>query len=62
MAIVHMEDTSPQDPVMSGQPVRSLFQTDSIGLRMILRAAWGMRAAPTDAAKAAVAFVTGATW
>jgi hypothetical protein len=62
MAIIHMEDTAPQDPVMSGTPVKSLFQVDSIGLRMILRAAWGMRAAPTDATKAAVAYVANCTW
>jgi hypothetical protein len=62
----HMEDTSPQD-ITGGTPspavpVRSMFQTDSIGLRMILRASWGMRSAPTDATKVAVSYVTGATW
>jgi HK97 family phage major capsid protein len=51
----HYEDTAPADPLMSGQPVRSLFQIDSIGLRMTLRAAWGMRAPH-------VAYLTGATW
>jgi HK97 family phage major capsid protein len=51
----HYEDTAPADPLMGGVPVRSLFQTDSIALRMTLRAAWGMRAAH-------VAVVTGATW
>jgi hypothetical protein len=61
MAIV-MEDTSPPQDPMTGQSVKSLFQVDSIGLRMILRASWGMRAAPTDGTKAAVAYVAGATW
>lgn len=63
---IHMEDTSPTD-ITGGTPspavpVKSLFQTDSIGLRMILRCSWSMRAATTDANKAAVAYVTGATW
>jgi hypothetical protein len=62
MAIIHMEDTTPSDPVMSGSPVKSLFQVDSLGLRMILRASWAMRSAPTDATKAAVAYVTSCTW
>jgi hypothetical protein len=66
MAIVHMEDTSPTN-ITGGVPspavpVTSLFQVDAIGLRMILRANWGMRAATTDNTKAAVAYLTGATW
>jgi HK97 family phage major capsid protein len=57
--LFHYEDTSPQD-ITGGTPspavpVRSLFQTDSIGLRMILKAAWGMRAPH-------IAVVNGATW
>jgi len=65
-AAFHMEDTNPQD-VTGGTPspavpVRSMFQIDSIALRMILRASWGMRSAPTDATKVAVSYVTGATW
>jgi hypothetical protein len=56
---LHYEDSSPQD--ISGgtpspaTPVRNLFQTDSIALKMRLWAAWGMRAPHC-------AFVTGATW
>jgi hypothetical protein len=45
--VIHMEDTTPADIVGSGgavaTPVKSFFQTDLIGLRMILRAAWAMR-------------------
>src|SRR5262249_4490131 len=59
-ATIHMEDTSPQD-ITGGTPspavpVKSYFQTDSVGLRMILRASWGMRATGH------VQVVTGATW
>jgi len=44
-AAFHMEDTNPQD-VTGGTPspavpVRSMFQIDSIALRMILRTSWG---------------------
>ena len=46
-ATLHMEDTTPADIASSGgtvaQPVKNLYQTDLIGLRMILRASWGMR-------------------
>jgi len=48
-AIYHAEDTSPID-ITGGSPspavpVKSLFQTDAIGLRMDVWAAWGLRAA-----------------
>jgi hypothetical protein len=56
---IHQEDTTPADIVSSGGaaavPVKSLFQVDSIALRMILRCSWGMRAPH-------VSFLTGATW
>jgi HK97 family phage major capsid protein len=51
----HYDDTAPADPIMGGQPVRSLFQIDSIGLRMTLKAAWGLRAPHC-------AYLTSATW
>ena len=44
-AIYHAEDTAPADPIMSGTPVKSLFQTDAIALKMDLWAAYGLRAA-----------------
>jgi hypothetical protein len=49
---LHYEDTSPLSIVggTSGTPLpsfqsRSLFQTDQVGLRLILEVAWGLRAA-----------------
>lgn len=61
-ATLHMEDTSPTSISTAGTPnavaapVRSLFQTDSLGLRMILDLNWTMRRAGM------VAFVTGVSW
>lgn len=54
-AVLHMEDTTPLE-VVSGtgpttaDPVRSLFQTDSMAIRMILPVTWAMvRAGQVDA-------------
>jgi hypothetical protein len=59
-ATLHYEDTSPTDIVSSGgavaAPVKNLFQTDVIGLKMILRASWAMRNAKH------VSIVEGVTW
>jgi len=57
-ATLHMEDTSPQAIVDGGpaSPVRSLWQTDSLGLRMILPVNWTMRR------PGMVAWLQGATW
>jgi len=61
--VFHYEDATPQN-ITGGTPspavpVRSLFQTDSIGLRLKLRGAWAMRTAlPVEH----VAFVSGVTW
>ena len=46
-ATIHEEDTAPQ-PIVGGSgvpanPVRSLFQTDSLALRMIMELNWLMR-------------------
>src|SRR5262249_34330112 len=58
-AILHFEDTNPADistpPATVAAPVKSMFQTDSLALRMVLRAAWGLRAPH-------VAVVTNTTW
>jgi hypothetical protein len=59
-ASFHYEDTSPTD-ITGGTPspavpVRSLFQSDLVGLRMIMRGAWGMRVAGH------VAYIAGASW
>jgi hypothetical protein len=45
-ATLHMEDTTPTDISGSGgvaTPVKSMFQVDLVGLRMILNATWGLR-------------------
>jgi HK97 family phage major capsid protein/HK97 family phage prohead protease len=48
-AVLHMEDTTPVQigtagsPNVVAAPVRSMFQTDSLALRMILPMAWAMR-------------------
>ena len=55
-ATFHFDDTAPADPVMGGQPVKSMFQTDSLALKMDLFASWGLRAVGH------VQFVTGTTW
>jgi hypothetical protein len=44
-AIYQAEDTAPADPIMSGQPVKSLWQIDALALKMGLWAAYGLRAA-----------------
>jgi hypothetical protein len=60
VAAYHAEDTSPTD-ITGGSPspavpVRSFFQTEAIGLKMDVWAAFGLRAAGH------AAFLTGATW
>jgi len=59
-ATIHREDTSPQN-ITGGTPspavpVTSYFQSDLVGLRMVLRASWAMRATGH------VQVITGATW
>jgi HK97 family phage major capsid protein/HK97 family phage prohead protease len=61
-ATLHMEDTTPLAigtpgaPPTVAAPVRSLFQTDTLGLRMILPMNWAMRRTGL------VSWVTGVTW
>lgn len=61
-ATLHMEDTAPLaigtagTPPVVAAPTRSLWQTDTIGIRMILDVNWAMRRAGT------VAWVDGVTW
>jgi HK97 family phage prohead protease/HK97 family phage major capsid protein len=59
-ATLHMEDTNPQDLVASpstvAAPQRSLFQTDSLALRMVLPLNWIIRRAGT------VAWTSSVTW
>jgi hypothetical protein len=58
VAAVHQEDTNPLDISSGGtlaSPVKSMFQTDALALRMTLSANWGMRAPH-------VAYMTGVGW
>lgn len=60
-ATLHMEDTNPADlvggsPAVTASPQRSLFQTDSLALRMIMPLNWLQRRAGT------VAWVQNVTW
>jgi HK97 family phage prohead protease/HK97 family phage major capsid protein len=61
-ATLHMEDTAPTDLVSSGSPgvvaapQRSLFQTDSIALRLVMPLNWLQRRAGT------IAWMQNTTW
>jgi HK97 family phage prohead protease len=61
-AVLHMEDTTPLPigstgtPNVVAAPTRSLWQTDSIGIRMLLDINWAMRRVGV------VAWVAGVTW
>lgn len=62
-SLLHMESASPlqissgtQGSGVLATPERSLFQTDCIGLRLILRAAWTWRAA------GAISWIQNTTW
>jgi hypothetical protein len=43
-ASFHFDDSAPADPVMGGVPVKSMYQTDGVALRMDVFASWGLRA------------------
>ena len=59
-ATLHMEDTTPQQittvgsPNVAAAPVRSMFQTDSLALRMIMDISWAMRRTGTVVVRTAV--------
>jgi hypothetical protein len=61
-ATLHMEDTAPTDistsgtPPVAAYPAKSMFQTDSLALRLIMPINWTIRRAGT------VAWVAGVTW
>lgn len=61
-ATLHMEDTTPLaigtagTPTVVAAPVRSMFQTDTLALRMILDMNWAMRRTGT------IAWVSSVTW
>jgi Phage capsid family len=44
MATIHMEDTTPVNPLLPATPVKSMFQIDAIALKMTLWGDWCMRA------------------
>jgi hypothetical protein len=56
-AAVHEEDSAPQ-PINAGTmatPIRSFFQTDTIGVRVLMDAAWGLPTGRT-------AWIEGVSW
>ena len=55
-AVLHMEDTNPTEIGNTSAPTRSLWQTNSIGLRMIMPVSWGLRS-PTG-----VAWMSAVNW
>jgi HK97 family phage prohead protease/HK97 family phage major capsid protein len=55
-ATLHMEDTTPADVGGSVTPVKSMWQTDSLALRLILPVNWTIRR------PGVVAWVQGVTW
>jgi hypothetical protein len=60
-AVLHMEDTTPLaiasgSPGTVASPTRSLWQTDTIGIRMIMPLNWLLRRAGM------VQYMTGMTW
>ena len=61
VATLHMEDTTPLDlvggsPAVVAAPQRSLFQTDSLALRMVMPLNWSQRRAGT------IAWTQNVTW
>src|SRR5262249_26468568 len=54
VVMLHMEDTAPAD--FPASPQKSMWQTDSFALKMVLRCAWGMRA------QGHAQYISGATW
>jgi hypothetical protein len=55
-AMLSMDDTTPSDPIMAGQSVRSMYQVDSAAIRLTLFVSWAMRA------PLAVAYAPSVTW
>jgi len=55
-AMQHFEDTSPSDPIMAGQPVKSMFQIDSTSIKLTMSVSWATRAT------GAIAYVQNVSW
>jgi hypothetical protein len=54
--VLHVEDTTPAEDMAGASPVRSLWQTDSVAMRLRYRLDWGVRQA------AGVQSITGVAW
>ena len=61
-AVIHSEDAAPSaistpaSPNVVSAPVISLFQTNATGIKLVLNASWGLRAANS------IAWLSGVTW
>jgi hypothetical protein len=55
VAAVQMDDTAPAADLLTKSPVKSMYQIDAFALRMVVYAAWTMRAPH-------VAYMTGVGW
>jgi hypothetical protein len=53
--LLTFDDSAPPSDPLTGQPTKSMWQTDSLGLRARLTCSWGLRAPH-------IAWLTGATW
>jgi hypothetical protein len=53
---VVQEETAPTGDAMTGNPVRSFYQTDSVGLKFKLPVAWALRS------PSGIAYMTGTSW
>jgi hypothetical protein len=53
---VVQEETAPTGDAMTGNPVRSFYQTDSVGLKFKLPVAWAVRS------PSGIAYITGTSW
>jgi hypothetical protein len=65
--LIHMDDTTPLAvgtpgiPPTVAAPLRSTFQTDTLAIKLVLRAAWGWRV-PVPGPPTPVAWLQNATW
>jgi hypothetical protein len=56
-AMQHMEDVNPADPMLpAGVPIKSMFQADSVSIKLTMLVSWATRAA------GAIAYVQNVSW
>jgi hypothetical protein len=55
-AMQHMEDVNPADPIMTGVPIKSMFQIDSTSIKLTMLVSWATRAT------GAIAYVQNISW